>query len=107
VNFVQPSAAQQYQNFEQLNTANPPIQQTIIGGKGRIGITTILVKAGIIPHNTNPLGATRTKGTKTPKGTITTNAKGGILLKPITLVLFVVYTAITLTIAPRSQISKD
>jgi hypothetical protein len=24
VNFVQPSAAQQYQNFEQLNTANPP-----------------------------------------------------------------------------------
>jgi hypothetical protein len=23
VNFVQPSAAQQYQNFEQLNTANP------------------------------------------------------------------------------------
>jgi hypothetical protein len=84
-----------------------PIQPTIIGGKERIGITTILVKAGIIPHNTNPLGATRTKGTKTPKGAITTDAKGGILLKPITLVLFVAYTAITLTIAPRSQISKD
>jgi hypothetical protein len=39
-------------------------------------ITTTQVKAGINPHNANPLGATRTKGTKTPKGAIITNAKG-------------------------------
>jgi hypothetical protein len=66
-----------------------------------------MVKAGIIPHNTNPLGATRTKGTKTPKGAITTDAKGGTLSKPTTLVPFVAYMVITPTIAPRLQISKD
>jgi hypothetical protein len=69
-------------------------------------MTTILVKVGTIPHNTNPLGATRTKGTKTPKGEITTKSKGGILLKPSTLVLFVACTVITPTIAPRSLILK-
>jgi hypothetical protein len=47
--------------------------------KDGTGITTILVKAGINPHSINPLGATRTKGTKTPKGAITTNAKGRIM----------------------------
>ena len=71
------------------------------------GITTIiLVKVGINPHSINPLGATRTKETKTPKGAVITNAKGEILLKPSTLVLFVAYTVITPTIAPRLQISK-
>jgi F0F1-type ATP synthase assembly protein I len=65
-----------------------------------------LVKAGINPHSIHPLGATRTKGTKTLKGAITTNAKGEILLKLSTLVLFVVCTVITLTIAPRFLISR-
>jgi hypothetical protein len=51
--------------------------------KDGTGITTTLVKAGINPHNTNPLGATRTKGTKTPKGAITTNAKGRNNVKTI------------------------
>jgi hypothetical protein len=74
--------------------------------KDGTGITTTLVKAGINPHNTNPLGATRTKGTKTPKGAIITNAKGEIMLKPSSLVLFVVSSVITLTIAPRSLISN-
>jgi hypothetical protein len=74
--------------------------------KDGTGITTTLVKAGINPHSTNPLGATRTKGTKTPKGAITTNAKGGIMLKPSSLVPFVVSSVITLTIAPRSLISN-
>jgi hypothetical protein len=107
VNFVQLSAAQQYQNFEQLNTANPPHPVNNNRRKGRNrNNKTILVKAGTIPHKTNPLGATRTKGTKIPKGAITTNAKGGILLKPSTLVLFVACMVITPTIAPRSQISK-
>jgi hypothetical protein len=70
-------------------------------------ITTTLVKARINPHSTNPLGATRTKGTKTPKGAITINAKGEIMLKPSSLVLFVVSSVITLTISPKSLISND
>jgi hypothetical protein len=44
--------------------------------KDETGITTTQVKAGINPHNTNQLGATRTGGTKTPKGAIITNVKG-------------------------------
>jgi hypothetical protein len=74
--------------------------------KDGTGITTTQVKAGINPHSTNPLGATRTKGTKTPKGEIITNAKGEIMLKPSSLVPFVVSSVITLTIAPRSLISN-
>jgi hypothetical protein len=69
-------------------------------------ITTTPVKVGINPHNIHPLRETRTKGTKTPKGAITTNAKGGIMLKPSTLVLFVACLVTTLTISPRSLISK-
>jgi hypothetical protein len=75
--------------------------------KDRTGITTTQVKVGINPHNTNQLGETRTKGTKTPKGEIITNSKGEIMLKPSSLVPFVVSSVITLTIAPRSLISKD
>ena len=74
--------------------------------KDETGITTILVKVGINPHNINPLGATRTKGTKTPKGAIKTHTKGGTLLKLSTLVLFVAYMVITLTTAHSSLISK-
>jgi hypothetical protein len=74
--------------------------------KDGTGITTIQVKAGINPHNTNQLGETRTKGTKTPKGTIITNAKGEIMLKPSSLVPFVVSSVITLTISPRLLISN-
>jgi hypothetical protein len=42
-------------------------------------IITTLVKVGINPHNIHPLGATRIRGTKTPRGAITTNAKGRIM----------------------------
>jgi hypothetical protein len=73
--------------------------------KDGTGIVTTLVKVGINPHSINPLGATRTKGTKTPKGEIT-NAKGEIMLKPSSLVPFVVNSFITLTISPRSRISN-
>jgi hypothetical protein len=69
-------------------------------------ITTTQVKAGIILHNTNQLGETRTKGTKTPKGEIITNDKGEIMLNPSSLVLFAVSSIITLTISPRSLISN-
>jgi hypothetical protein len=72
--------------------------------KDRTGIKTTQVKAGINPHNTNQLGATKTKGTKTPKGTIIINSKGEIMLKPSSLVPFAVISAITLTIAPISLI---
>jgi hypothetical protein len=74
--------------------------------KDKIGITITQDKAGINPHITNLLGATRTKGTKTPKGEIITNAKGKIMLKPFSLVPFVVSLVITLTISPRSLISN-
>jgi hypothetical protein len=74
--------------------------------KNEMGTITTLVKAGINPHSINPLGATRTKATKTPKGAITTNAKGEIILKPYSLVPFVVSSFITLTIAPGSLISN-
>jgi hypothetical protein len=76
------------------------------GRKDGTGITITQVKVGINPHSTNPLGATRTKGNKTPKGAITTNAQGEIMLKPSTLVLFVVSSVITLTISPRLLISN-
>jgi hypothetical protein len=72
--------------------------------KDGTGITTTQVKAGINPHSTNPLRATRTKGTKTPKGEKIINTKGEIMLKPSSLVPFVVSSAITLIIAPRSLI---
>jgi hypothetical protein len=61
---------------------------------------------GINPHNTNPLGATRTKGAKTPKGAIIINAKGEKMLKPSSLVPFVASSTITLIISPRSLISN-
>jgi hypothetical protein len=59
----------------------------------------------ITPNKTNLLGATRTKVTKTPKGEITTNAKGGITTKIFEqtfLVPFAVNTVIILAIAPKS-----
>jgi hypothetical protein len=61
---------------------------------------------GINPHSNNPPGATRIKGTKTPREVTKTNAKDGIRLKPFTLVLYVEYIVITLTIAHRSLISR-
>ena len=70
------------------------------------GTTTTQVKARINPNKINRLGATSTQATKTPKGATTTNAKGGIILKLSTLVLFVAYIVITLTIAHRSLILK-
>jgi hypothetical protein len=74
--------------------------------KEETGTTTTQVKAGINPNKTNLLGATRTKGIRTPRGAITTGIKGEItiLLKPTSLVPFAVSSVIILIIAPKSLI---
>jgi hypothetical protein len=61
-------------------------------------------QGAITPNKTNLLGETKTKVTRTPKGTITTNTKGGPttkIFKRISLLLFVVSMFIILTIAPK------
>jgi hypothetical protein len=76
--------------------------------KDGTGIIITQVKAGINPNNTNPLGATRTRGIKTPRGAIIINSKGEItiILKPTSLVPFLVSSAITLIISPKLLISN-
>ena len=76
--------------------------------KVEIGTTTAQVKVGINLNRTNLLGATRTKGIRTARGAIIIGVKGEItiLLKPTSLVPFVVSSAITLIIAPKSLISN-
>jgi hypothetical protein len=107
VNFVQPYAAQQYQNFEQLNTANPTHPSKNAKKKGRNRNNNNPGQGKNQPPQHQQLGATRTKGTKTPMGAIIIiNAKGEIMLKTCSLVPFVVSLAITLIISPRSLISN-
>jgi hypothetical protein len=74
--------------------------------KEETGTITTQVKAGINPNRTNLLGATRTKGIRTPRGAITIGVKGEItiLLKPTSLVPFAVSSVIILIIAPKSLI---
>jgi hypothetical protein len=77
--------------------------------KEKIGTATTQVKVGINPSRTKPLGETRTKRIRTPKGAIIIGIKGEItiLLKPTSLVPFVVISAITLIISPKSLISNS
>jgi hypothetical protein len=67
---------------------------------------TTRVKAGITPNRTNLLGATKTKGIRTPKGETTTDIKGKItiIFKPTSLVPFAVSSVIILIISPKSLI---
>jgi hypothetical protein len=69
---------------------------------------TTQVKAGINPNQTNLLGATITKGIRTPRGETIIGIKGEItiLTKPLSLVPFVVSSVIILIIAPKSMISN-
>jgi hypothetical protein len=64
---------------------------------------TIIIEEheGIIPNRTNLSGETRINGTRTPKGEITTNAKGRItkIFGQTSLVPFAVSMAIILTSA--------
>jgi hypothetical protein len=65
--------------------------------------------AKITPNKTNLAGETRIRVTRTPKGTITINAKGGTTTTAFDqtyLVLFVVSMAITLTISPKLSTSN-
>jgi hypothetical protein len=105
VNFVQPSPIQQYQNFEQLNTDNPSHQSNNARkkGKNRNNNNPDQEETRTNPSRTNLPGATKTKGTRTPKGEITTNAKGRTttIFKQTSLVPFAVSMAIILTIAPK------
>jgi hypothetical protein len=77
-------------------------------GKDETGTTTTQVKVGINPSRTNPLGETKTKGIRTTRGAIIIGIKGEIkiLLKPTSLVPFVVSSSIKLIIAPKSLISN-
>jgi hypothetical protein len=63
----------------------------------------------ITPNKTNLLGATRIRVIRTPKGTITTNAKGGTKTttsSQTSLALFVVSMDITITISPKLPTSN-
>ena len=64
------------------------------------------VKLGITPNRNNLLGATKTKGIITPRGEITTNVKGKIIIifEPTSIVPFAVSSVIILIIAPKSLI---
>ena len=76
--------------------------------KEKTGTIATQVKAGITLNRTNLLGATKIKGIRTPRGAITIGVKEEIkiLLKPPSLVPFVVSSVITLIIAPKSLISN-
>jgi hypothetical protein len=78
VNFVQPSPIQQFHTFEQLNTENPwPISRIMPKIKEKTETIITQDQGEITPNKTNLLGETRIRVTRTPKGTITTNTKGG------------------------------
>jgi hypothetical protein len=105
VNFVQPSPIQQFQNFEQLNMENPwPISRIMPKRKEKTETIITQDQGETTPNKTNLLGATRIRGTRTPKGEITTNAKGGTTTttsRRTSLVPFVVSMVIILTISPK------
>jgi hypothetical protein len=72
--------------------------------KEETGTITTQVKAGITPNRTNLLGATQTKGIRTPRGATTTSVKGKIItiFEPTSLVPFAVNSIIILIISPKS-----
>jgi hypothetical protein len=103
-----PSPVQKYQNFEQLNMENLTHPSNNAKKKGRDKNNNNLGQGRNQPSRTNLLGATRTKGTRTPRGAIIIGVKGEItiMLKPTSLVPFVVILVIILIIAPKSLISN-
>jgi hypothetical protein len=82
-----------------------PISQTIPGRKEKIKKIIILDQEEIRsnPSRTNLSGVTNTRGTRTPKGAITTNAEGRTkkTFGQTSRVPFVVNMAIIFTIAPK------
>jgi hypothetical protein len=109
VNFVQPSTIQQYQNFEQLNMANPTHPLNNTKKKGRNRNNNNPGQGGNQPQQNQSTRGTRTKGIKTPRGEIVIDTKGEItiMLKLTSLFPFVVILAITPIIALKSLISNS
>jgi hypothetical protein len=68
VNFVQPSAAQQYQNFEQLNTANPHHPANNNRRKGKNRNNNNLGQGGNHPPQHQPPGGNQNQGNQNPQG---------------------------------------
>jgi hypothetical protein len=74
VNFVQPSAAQQYQNFEQLNTANPSNNAK---KKGRNMNNNNPGQGGNQPPQHQPTGGNQNQGNQNPQGGNNNNKRKG------------------------------
>jgi hypothetical protein len=77
--------------------------------KGKTETIIISDQEEITPNKTNLLGATRIRVIRTPKGTITTNSKGGTKTttsSQTSLALFVVSMDITITISPKLPTSN-
>jgi hypothetical protein len=68
VNFVQPSAVQQYQNFEQLNTANPPHPANNNRRKGKNRNNNNPGQGGNHPPQHQPPGGNQNQGNQNPQG---------------------------------------
>jgi hypothetical protein len=68
VNFVQPSAAQQYQNFEQLNTANPTHPSNNAKKKGRNRNNNHSGQGGNQTPQHQPTGGNQNQGNQNPQG---------------------------------------
>jgi hypothetical protein len=68
VNFVQPSAAQQYQNFEQLNTANPTHPSNNAKKKGRNRNNNNPGQGGNQLPQHQPTGGNQNQGNQNPQG---------------------------------------
>jgi hypothetical protein len=68
VNFVQPSAVQQYQNFEQLNTANPPHPANNNRRKGKNRNNNNPGQGGNHPPQNQPPGGNQNQGNQNPQG---------------------------------------
>jgi hypothetical protein len=68
VNFVQPYAAQQYQNFEQLNTANPTHPSNNANKKGWNRNNTNPGQGGNQPPQHQPTGGNLNQGNQNPQG---------------------------------------
>jgi hypothetical protein len=83
VNFVQPSAAQQYQNFEQLNTANPTNPSNNNRRKGRNRNNNNPNQGGNQPPQQQPTGGNPNQGNQNPQGGNNNKCQGRNTVKTI------------------------
>jgi hypothetical protein len=83
VNFVQPSAAQQYQNFEQLNTANPPHPANNNRRKGKNRNNNNPGQGGNHPPQHQPPGGNQNQGNQNPQGGNNNKRQGWNTVKTI------------------------